>query len=322
MARRTLPLLLLLYFLLPAVALGWQSQRATDAKPTGRTGRSDRDANVDPAASQLEQRVKQLEADRQRLDVEFNQLGEKIGSLALTAPATTNRYERWGLLVGLAVSLAGLGWMFFVTHSLNKQSQEMAKPRKADSQAVVGGEEVVCPNPDLKEYIDEALAKQKEELSGEIRDLQETINDLSAKVEKMLSAPPEISATLIAEGNGRDGDRAYSGYPASVDDCLTRLKQAQVSLVPVNPNITLFGNLSQDENNKFWLAQETGGELLLLPKARRFGSEDEFHTFYENFYDCAEPSAGDVSIIRPSTVEEDDTNGGWKLKRKGLLKVE
>lgn len=73
----------------------------------------------------------------------------------------------------------------------------------------------------------------------------------------------------------------------------------------------------------FVVTQGEGDSLILLPRLTHFlgrlGFQKYFDDFYKTFYDCAEPSAGDVLIIEPATVRR--VKGGWRLTKKGVLEV-
>jgi hypothetical protein len=51
----------------------------------------------------------------------------------------------------------------------------------------------------------------------------------------------------------------------------------------------------------------------------QFQTKQEFHSYYERYYECQRPSAGDVWIIDPAVVST--VPGGWELREKGVLEV-
>jgi len=59
--------------------------------------------------------------------------------------------------------------------------------------------------------------------------------------------------------------------------------------------------------------------LFVVPRATHFQTKQDFHTYYEKYYDCARPSAGDVWILGPAIVEK--VTGGWRLREKGMLEI-
>lgn len=59
--------------------------------------------------------------------------------------------------------------------------------------------------------------------------------------------------------------------------------------------------------------------LFVVPRATQFQTKQDFYTYYQKYYNCDKPSAGDVWIIGPAVVEK--VAGGWQLREKGMLEV-
>lgn len=274
-----------------------------------------------PPSQRPEDRLKTLEEAVKNTGAKVDALSAKVDGLQIPTP--TPDYERWGVLAALGLTLAGLAVLGYLTLKSNRVVRELREKMRATSEQWAANTQPLASSINsLESSFTTALATQKEELLEEIKGLKRAVEALSRKPEKEKWAEPAAEPAAADGGGRRPGGAAQLDYPSSVDDCINQLRKAQVTLVPVRPDLGLYGNLSRDEDNKFWLAQESSNpEHLLFPKAHRLSSGDEFHTFYANYYECAEPSAGDVSIIRPGVVVDDETHGGWKLKSKGLLKV-
>ena len=58
---------------------------------------------------------------------------------------------------------------------------------------------------------------------------------------------------------------------------------------------------------------------IVLPRATRFAARRDFYEFYQDYYHCPKPDAGEVNILRPAAVNR--AGGGWKLQATGLLDV-
>jgi hypothetical protein len=58
---------------------------------------------------------------------------------------------------------------------------------------------------------------------------------------------------------------------------------------------------------------------IVLPRAPRFGSRRDFYEYYQDYYHCPKPDAGEVQIVQPATVVS--TASGWKLETMGVLEV-
>lgn len=58
---------------------------------------------------------------------------------------------------------------------------------------------------------------------------------------------------------------------------------------------------------------------IVLPRALRFASRRDFYEYYQDYYHCPKPDAGEVSILRPAAVNR--AGAGWRLQATGLLEV-
>jgi len=58
---------------------------------------------------------------------------------------------------------------------------------------------------------------------------------------------------------------------------------------------------------------------IVLPRAPRFASRRDFYEYYQDYYHCPNPDAGEVNIIQPATVARGVN--GWSLESTGVLEV-
>jgi hypothetical protein len=58
---------------------------------------------------------------------------------------------------------------------------------------------------------------------------------------------------------------------------------------------------------------------ILLPRATRFASRRDFYEFYQDYFHCPKPEAGEVNVIQPARVVRADN--GWRLENTGVLDV-
>ena len=56
---------------------------------------------------------------------------------------------------------------------------------------------------------------------------------------------------------------------------------------------------------------------IVLPRATKFSTKRDFYEFYQDYYHCSNPDAGDVQIIHPAVVTAGEN--GWTLTTTGLL---
>ncbi|HEY0729054.1 MAG TPA: hypothetical protein VGD38_13340, partial [Pyrinomonadaceae bacterium] len=60
-------------------------------------------------------------------------------------------------------------------------------------------------------------------------------------------------------------------------------------------------------------------QAIVLPRAPRFGSRRDFYEYYQDYYHCPKPDAGEVQIVQPAAVVA--TESGWRLETMGVLEV-
>jgi hypothetical protein len=352
MKRITLPLLLLCLLLSVSAASGQAGEDNKGAKAGPNGGAAQTKASAKgaaaglqnganaaesaPALKDLQERVATLEGKVTAAETKAEGPKERLDNLPTAAAAQADPYERWGVIGGVAASLLGLGVLSVFSLKLRKQTFRLSQKslrkslmatrkqagRLKDDRAKGRSEDAVSYS-DLIKDIKAILAEQKEEILTKIVALEARVEELSKRLAEPPTPPTPEPTPPAADGDGRAKVLLSIGHPATVDEYLTRSREAQLTLLPVKSDVSVFNNLAQDEDNRFWLARDDGSrEGVLFPKASRLGSDDEFYTFYGKYYECAEPSAGDVLIVSPGIVEEDEQHGGWRVKTKGVLKVE
>ena len=58
---------------------------------------------------------------------------------------------------------------------------------------------------------------------------------------------------------------------------------------------------------------------VVLPRSPRFASRRDFYEYYQDYYHCPRPDAGEINIIQPATATH--TANGWQLENTGALEV-
>jgi hypothetical protein len=66
-------------------------------------------------------------------------------------------------------------------------------------------------------------------------------------------------------------------------------------------------------------SSEQNVQPIVLPRAPRFAARRDFYEYYQDYYHCPKPDAGEVHILRPAAVNR--SGAGWKLQTTGLLEV-
>jgi hypothetical protein len=116
--------------------------------------------------------------------------------------------------------------------------------------------------------------------------------------------------------------RVEPEFPASADEYLNKMKRNSLVVKPDFQN----GILVNDSDGKGELVlirdssiPDDAQPLFVVPRVTQFQTKQEFHSYYERYYECQKPSAGDVWIIDPAIVST--VPGGWELREKGVLEV-
>lgn len=104
-------------------------------------------------------------------------------------------------------------------------------------------------------------------------------------------------------------------FPSLVANYLKRTKAANKLSVTFDYDT---GSFVPVEDGEFVVITNLA-QPVVLPRAPKFSSKRDFYEFYQDYYHCANPDAGDVQIIQPAFVSE--TGNGWNLVATGMLEV-
>jgi hypothetical protein len=107
-------------------------------------------------------------------------------------------------------------------------------------------------------------------------------------------------------------------FPSSVAHYLKRTKAANKLNVTFDYENELFVPVEDGE----FVVIRNGNEIveaIVLPRSARFETRRDFYEFYQDYYHCPNPSAGEVHIVQPAAAAR--VAGGWKLQTPGILEV-
>jgi hypothetical protein len=104
-------------------------------------------------------------------------------------------------------------------------------------------------------------------------------------------------------------------FPSLVANYLKRTKAANKVNVTFDYETGAFAPV---EDGEFVVI--TGQEpAFVLPRATKFSRKRDFYEYYQDYYHCSNPDAGEVQIIQPACVSR--AGNGWSLVATGLLEV-
>lgn len=104
-------------------------------------------------------------------------------------------------------------------------------------------------------------------------------------------------------------------FPATVASYLKRTKAANKTSVTFDYETGAFVPV---EDGEFVVV--TGlDQAIVLPRAPKFSAKRDFYEYYQDYYHCPNPDAGEVQILQPAFVNR--TGNGWTLIATGMLEV-
>jgi len=111
--------------------------------------------------------------------------------------------------------------------------------------------------------------------------------------------------------------QAPPAFPCTVADCLSGLKTSQTELRLQSQTNELVASTDGD----YILLPKVPGIScsLVIPKVKKFKSRREYYETYYELFNCDNPSAGEVMVIRPASLEK--TASGWLIKESGTIEI-
>ena len=107
-------------------------------------------------------------------------------------------------------------------------------------------------------------------------------------------------------------------FPATIAQYLKRTKAANKTFVTFDYECGLFVPIEDGEFVLIRNNDETN-KTFVLPRASRLNSLRDFYELYQDYYHCAAPASGEVTISEPAVVVP--MGEGWKLLAPGVFVV-
>jgi len=105
-------------------------------------------------------------------------------------------------------------------------------------------------------------------------------------------------------------------FPSLVAQYLKRTKSANKINVTFDYETGAFVPV---EDGEFVVVTNVDPNATVLPRTAKFSTRRDFYEFYQDYYHCPNPNAGEVQIIQPATVVR--AGNGWTLQAPGILEV-
>jgi hypothetical protein len=104
-------------------------------------------------------------------------------------------------------------------------------------------------------------------------------------------------------------------FPSTVANYLKRTKAANKVNVTFDYETGAFMPVEDGE----FVVVTNQDQAFVLPRAPKFSTKRDFYEFYQDYYHCPNPDAGDVQILQPAFVSR--SGNGWTLVATGTLEV-
>lgn len=219
-----------------------------------------------------------------------------------------------GALILMAI-VAGL--VYLRNQSWNKLEAQLAGLAQAQASAAKNG------HAELKDKL-VALASTQNDLSSRLYELHTEVRSLSRVVRDSVA------------NRERNPPPPYPSYSSSLEPAYKEEPEFPISAVDYLGKMNRFANVVRPDFQNGILVNDPDGKgelvlirdarvaddtqpLFVVPRTTQFQTKQDFYTYYEKYYDCAKPSAGDVWIIDPAVVSR--VAGGWQLREKGVLEI-
>lgn len=106
-------------------------------------------------------------------------------------------------------------------------------------------------------------------------------------------------------------------FPCTVAECLSNLKTSPTQLSFDSQT----NELKPSADGHYLLLPRVRGVSLplVIPKVKKLKSKRDYYDTYYELFNCDNPSAGEVVVVRPASVEK--THTGWVVKEAGTIEV-
>jgi hypothetical protein len=197
-----------------------------------------------------------------------------------------------------------------------------------DGRVENGQRHLIASNGDLQRLLTDIKQNTNtrlNELQGELRAISGAMNinkqEILAQVQQQSASQNAIVTLPVSYPEPEFlAKEPFITFPLTVESLMSKLKGSAAVVKPDFKNNILVND--PDGRGELALIRDdsvSGGSYFVIPRVPHFKTKQDFHIYYENYYDCSRPSSGEVLIIEPAEVMQ--VSGGWSLSRRGNLQV-
>lgn len=175
----------------------------------------------------------------------------------------------------------------------------------------------------------EAVKNKHREFQHQIEQLEKTVKLQSEQLSQAQMSQKSLQEQILNLGGQNVQQHpvftppVYQPEPkfptAAEDYCNKSRHNAQTATAD------LFGGLlihDDGKGNEFLIVRDgdlADGQFYAVPNQARFSTKGDYFSYFQNYYDCENPSSGTIWIKSPAVVNR--VENGWTLARKGELEV-
>lgn len=171
-----------------------------------------------------------------------------------------------------------------------------------------------------------SLSSTQSEMSTKLTELDTEVRSLARFVRESLARRPERNPSYGGSNHESRLDdvslKDEPEFPVAAVDYLGKMNRFATVVRPDFQNGILVND--PDGTGELVLIRDSRRSddtqpLFVVPSATQFHTKQDFYTYYQKYYECVRPQAGDVWIIGPAVVQK--VTGGWQLREKGMLEI-
>ena len=259
---------------------------------------------------------------------------KSVGAPSPTPSVTPNKLKKdatgdqgwWGTIVRaleitgglLALVLLAGAVVYLWKRSWNRLEINVARIVKAHLAADRNGQ------PDYTSKFS-SLSTTQAEMNTRLTELDAEVRSLSRFVRESLIRRPDRNPSYDGSNHQPSVDVSLKDepeFPVSAVDYLGKMNRFATVVRPDFQNGILVND--PDGTGELVLIRDSRlsdatQPLFVVPSLTQFHTKQDFYTYYQKYYECVRPSAGDVWILGPAVVEK--VTGGWQLREKGMLEI-
>ena len=292
----------------------------------------------------LKKSVAELSAnDKEQLPLDLNQAVERLNTLSLPAtltppptpsptqvPVTGHSDDDdawWQNILTLALQVVGgLLVLALVATIFAYMWRRAWKTVEFNVGRLVTGHVAAThePQPDYAPKLS-SLSSSQTEMSNRLTELDAEVRALARLVRESLAVTRRSDRSPSYDGFSYQSaidisPKEEPDFPVSAVDYLGKMNRFANVVRPDFQNGILVND--PDGDGELVLIRDSRDEtqpLFVVPRATQFQTKQDFYTYYQKYYECDRPMAGDVWIVGPAVVEK--VAGGWQLREKGMLEI-